>query len=83
VAPPQGTTTVRWSSTFRTLSLGATTTRQPVSRATPLKAASVCSTMGCPAITWYCLGWAVPAREPLPAHGIRANRRAASAGDVE
>jgi len=41
-------------------------------RATAAKAASVCNTMGCPATGWYCFGWAVPARAPLPAQGIKA-----------
>ena len=38
-------------------------------------AANVCSTMGMPSSDWYCLGWAVPAREPLPAQGNRAKQR--------
>ncbi len=43
---------------------GATTTSVPRRRATPAKAASVCSTMGWPATLWYCLGSACPASPP-------------------
>jgi hypothetical protein len=35
----------------------------------------VCITKGWPAKAWYCLGPTEPAREPLPAQGIKAQRR--------
>ena len=46
--------------------------RACMSRNTAAKAASVWRTIGCPAMVWYCLGPALPARVPLPAQGIRA-----------
>ena len=36
------------------------------------RAHSVCITKGWSAMGWYCLGWAVPARLPLPAQGTSA-----------
>ena len=41
-------------------------------RGTAPNAASVWRIIGTPATGWYCLGPAVPAREPLPALGSRA-----------
>ena len=49
-------------------------------RATWAKAASVWRTSGWPASGWYCLGCALPARAPWPAHGSSAWQRAASIG---
>ena len=49
-----------------------------VIRTTPAKAARVCITMGCPASRWYCLGPLAPERAPVPAQGIRAQKRGES-----
>ena len=51
---------------------GATTTSGPGDALAPrAKAASVCQTMGWPAMRSYCLGPCVPARLPVPAQGIK------------
>ena len=51
---------------------GATTTSVREMRRTAASAASVCQTIGWPAMRSYCLGPCVPARLPVPAQGTRA-----------
>ena len=76
-APPQGATTVRAAASLCSApSPGATTTSTLAIRCTGPNAASVCRTIGAPATGWYCLGCAVPAREPVPAQGSSAKQRA-------
>ena len=59
---------------------GESTTKPPTTRGTAPKAARVCKTRACPAMGWYCLGWAVPARLPAPAQGTRTKQRGGAAG---
>lgn len=58
------------------VSLGETTTSTCCRRSTDPKAAKVCITMLWPAISSYCFGLSVPAREPEPAQGTNAKQRA-------
>jgi hypothetical protein len=72
VAPPQGTTSADVGLRSKKPSPGATTTTVLAMRLTAANAASVCHTIGWPAMRSYCLGPGVPARLPVPAHGTRA-----------
>ena len=74
LAPPQcATANAAAPVGAKNVSPGATTTSVRVTAGTAANAASVCITNGWPATSSYCLGWAVAARLPLPAHAIRAN----------
>ena len=74
-SPPQAAAVTGAKLRLKKPSPCATTTRVLAMRLTAAKAASVCITIGLPAIGSYCLGPVVPARLPWPAQGIRAKNR--------
>jgi hypothetical protein len=76
VEPPQRATFDAVAKDSKNSSSGATTTTTSDILVTPANAAKVCITIAWPAKGWYCLGLAVPARDPAPAQGIKPHKRA-------
>ena len=75
VSPPQVAAVTGAKLRLKKPSPGLTTTSVLAMRLTAANAASVCITIGLPAIGSYCLGPVVPARLPWPAQGINAKKR--------